>query len=59
MTQNKNNTNEKIIKNLTEICNNNKKIIELEAKLKNLEKNYKNNKKINKKKKNIKNIKKK
>ena len=34
LAQNKNNTNEKLIKNLTEICNNNnKKISELEAKL--------------------------
>jgi len=38
----KNNGNENLIKNLNEICNNNnKKIIELEAKVTNLENYYK------------------
>ena len=47
LAQNKNNTNEKLIKNLAEICNNNnKKISELEAKLLNIENNYKNNNEI-------------
>ena len=49
MAQNKNDGNERVINNISELCNNNnKKKLELEAKLKNLENNYKNNKEINK-----------
>ena len=54
MAQNKNNGNKILIENLTNICNNNnKKILELEAKLLNLENNFKNNNEINKIKENL------
>ena len=47
LAQNKTALNEKLIKNLIETCtNDNKKIIELEAKLTSLENNYKNNKEM-------------
>ena len=49
LAQNKNDGNEKLIKNLTEICNsNNKKIIELQDKLTKFETYYNNNNEINK-----------
>jgi chromosome segregation ATPase len=47
LAQNKNDGNEKVISNISDLCNtNNKKISELEAKLINFENNYKNNKEI-------------
>ena len=54
LAQNKNNGNKILIENLTNICNNNnKKILELEAKLLNLENSIKNNNEINKIKENL------